>query len=59
MQGDLKAAMAVIFTSAFWLIILAAHGTRYDINAYRQGYAEGKAGLPIRWERSVGGMETK
>ncbi len=60
MHSDFKAAMAVIVTSAFWLFILfisVAIHNGYDINAYRQGYGEGKAGLPERWERAEGGHE--
>ena len=41
----------------FWLMVLAiSHG---GVDAYRQGYAEGKAGLPERWEQSVGGITNK
>ncbi len=57
MMGDLmaeklSASLAVIVTSMFWLFILAVSHSGYDINAYREGYAEGKSGLPERWNEA-------
>lgn len=59
MDGDLKAAMAVIITSIIWLSILAGSHNAYDVNAYREGYGEGRSGLPERWENAIGGNKTK
>lgn len=59
MDGDLKAALSVIITSIIWLFILAVSHTGYDVNAYREGYGEGKSGLPERWENATDGSKTK
>lgn len=54
MDGDLKAAIAVILTSVVWLIVLLLNNAtpREETNlvSYRLGYAEGAAGLPERWQ---------
>lgn len=48
MEEKLSAAIAIIATSVIWLFILA-FTNHYDVQAYREGYAEGKSGLPERW----------
>lgn len=44
------AGVSIIITSVFWLFVLLVSHTSLDYNAYREGYAEGKAGLPERYE---------
>ncbi len=50
-EEGFSAAIAVIITSIFWLFVLMISKTALDFNAYREGYAEGKAGLPERYEQ--------
>lgn len=58
MNNHFAIAMTVIITSILWSLVIVGH-SQYDVEAYRQGYAEGKSGLPERWENAVGGVKTE
>ncbi len=47
-------AMTIVLTTAFWLIFMAIHNNvDADVDSYRQGYAECKAGMESRYDRKV------
>lgn len=49
-------AIAIIVTSAFWLIVLAITNS-FDLTAYRLGYAEAKAGIEEHYKNGMNGYD--
>lgn len=53
MSTDAKVLLTVILTSVFWLLVLPFYSISVHEDAYRMGYAEGKAEMPSRYDHQA------